>query len=174
VWRLRKNISVGVTAITSDCAGEHSLGRWGRFILATKLLVQAMNGKAQTRISWHRLVTVVLALVVTAAPISASLCATGDCFASSPKTEAGCSSMTMPRNASAIVAGSRGDCCQVRQGLPATVRPSTESEKAKAEFLAVPLPTGLPNAVAARGTVARPIESSPPQDVQSLFCTLLI
>lgn len=80
----------------------------------------------------------------------------------------------MPRDASAFMLGSRGDCCQVSQGLPATVRPSTDTEKAKAEFLPVPLPTGLPNVVAARGTVARPIESSPPQDVQSLFCTLLI
>ena len=140
----------------------------------TKLLAEAMNGKAQTRISWHRLVTVVLALVVMAAPISASLCAADDCFALTPKNESGCSGMTMPRNASAIMAGSRGDCCQVSQGFPAAVRPSTDTEKAKAEFAPVPLPTGLSKVVAARETVARPIESSPPQDVQSLFCTLLI
>ena len=80
----------------------------------------------------------------------------------------------MPRIANAILVGSRVDCCQVSQRLPATVRASTDTERAKAEFSAIPLPTGLPNVIAARSTLARPIESSPPQDVQSLFCTLLI
>ncbi len=80
----------------------------------------------------------------------------------------------MPQNASAIVAETRTDCCQVSPGLPATVRPSTGTEKAKAEFLPVPLPTGMPSVVAARRTFARPLEGSPPQDVQSLFCILLV
>jgi hypothetical protein len=133
-----------------------------------------MNGKAQIRVPWHRLAAVILGLLVVAAPMLASLCAPGDCLASNSKTEAGCNGMTMPPNASAVMAESRTECCQVSSGVPATVRPSTATEKARAEFLPVALPTGLANAVAARRTTARPLDSSPPQDVQSLFCTLLI
>ncbi len=71
-------------------------------------------------------------------------------------------------------AESRVDCCQISQGLPATFRQSTDTEKARAEFSPVPLPTGLPTLIATRRTIALPVDSSPPQDVQSLFCTLLI
>ena len=116
----------------------------------------------------------ILGLLVMVAPIVGFLCAPGDCLASNSKTEAGCNGMTMAPNASVIMAESRTDCCQVSPGVPATVRPRTDTEKAKAEFLPLPLPTGLPNVVAARGTTARPFDSSPPQDVQSLFYTLLI
>jgi len=144
------------------------------FTLPRKLFVQAMNGITQTRISWHRLVTIVLALMVMTAPVSASLCATGDCSAQSSKVEARCSGMAMPRNASAIKAESRVDCCQISLGLSATFRQSTDTEKARAKFSPVPLPTGLPTVIATRRTIARPVDSSPPQDVQSLFCTLLI
>ena len=142
--------------------------------IATKLVIQEMNGIAQTRISWHRLVTVVLALVVMGAPVSASFCAQSDCFAPSSMSETTCSKMTMPQNTSAILAGSHTDCCQVTPVLPATMRQSTVAEKAKAAFSPVPLPSDLSSVVAARRTLLHPLESSPPQDVQSLFCTLLI
>lgn len=71
-------------------------------------------------------------------------------------------------------AESRVDCCQVSQGLPATFRQSSDTEKAKAEIAAVPLGTALPTVVATRRRIARPLDSSPPDDVQSLLCTLLI
>src|SRR5713101_401297 len=107
----------------------------GKAYYCGEVVVQAMNGKAQIRVSWHRLAAVILGLLVMAAPMVASLCAPGDCLASNSKTEAGCDGMTMPPNASAIMAESRTECCQVGPGVPATVRPSTDTEKAKAGFL---------------------------------------
>ncbi len=68
----------------------------------------------------------------------------------------------------------RVDCCQVSQGLPATFRQSTDTERAKAEIVTVPLGTALATVVATRNIIARPVESSRRHDVQSLFCTLLI
>src|SRR5437773_12153963 len=85
--------------------------------LARKLFVQAMNGITQTRISWHRLVTIVLALMVMTAPVSASLCATGDGSAQSSKLEARCSGMAVPLDARVIRAESRVDCCHISLGL---------------------------------------------------------
>jgi hypothetical protein len=178
----RQNWCSGYGENKKGCCDAGHIGLWRRtqpaplaeFKIAMKLLEQAMNWKAQTRISWHRLAALILGLLMMAAPISASVCGPDDCFGSSSKTEAGCGGMNMSRNATVLMAGSRLDCCQVSPGLPATVRPSTVTERAKAEFLPVALPTGLANAVAARRTTARPLDSSPPQDLQSLFCTLLI
>jgi hypothetical protein len=133
-----------------------------------------MNWRKHKALSGRKLICVLGALLVTGAPISASLCAAGDCSVQSPKADARCSGMAMPQSATSINAQSRLDCCQLNQGSPATLRQSTDTEKAKAEFARVPLGTGLASLVATRRTIARPVDSSPPHDVQSLFCTLLI
>jgi hypothetical protein len=82
--------------------------------------------------------------------------------------------MAMPQSANSIDAQSRLDCCQMKQELPATLRESADTEKAKSEFSFVPRGTALPSLVATREIIVRPVDSSPPHDVQSLFCTLLI
>ncbi len=137
-------------------------------------VMKAMDGKGYFRISWRRLICIVGALLVIGAPISAALCSAGDCLGQSSKTHAGCSGMAMPRSETAVNAQSRVDCCQISQGFPATFRQSTDTEKTRAEFSLVSLEKLLPKVVATRGMMARPVDSLPPQDVQSLFCTLLI
>jgi hypothetical protein len=133
-----------------------------------------MEGQAHIRISWRKLICVVGALLVMGAPIFASLCAVSDCSGQSSKTHAGCSGMAMPRSATSVNAQSRLDCCQLNQGLPATFRQSTDTEKIRAEFSFVPLETALPSVVSTHRLIARPVDSPPSHDVQSLFCTLLI
>jgi hypothetical protein len=82
--------------------------------------------------------------------------------------------MATPGAAAAISGLSHLSCCQMEQAPPATARSTTDVDKAKAEFLPVRLLIGLSKVVAAGGRIARPLDSSPPHDVQSLFCTLLI
>jgi len=136
--------------------------------------MKAMNDQAHIRVSWRNLICVVGALLVMGAPIWASLCAAGDCSGQSSKADAPCSGMAMPWSTTSINAQSLLGCCQLKQGLPAAFRQSTDTEKVKAEFSSIPLETALRGVVATRGMFTRPVDSSPPHDVQSLFCTLLI
>jgi hypothetical protein len=136
--------------------------------------MKVMDGQAKMRISWRKLICVVGALLVMGAPISTALCAVGDCSGQSSKIHAGCSGMAMPRSATSVNAQSLLGCCQLKQGLPAAFRQSTDTENVKAEFSSVPVDTALPCVVATHGMMARPVDSPPPRDVQSLFCTLLI
>jgi hypothetical protein len=158
----------------SEQCSESQLIPRANFNIGTIRYLNAMEGQAHIRISWRKLICIVGALLVMGAPVSASLCAVGDCSGQSSKADARCSGMAMPRSASSMKAESRVDCCQLNQGLPATFRQSTDTEKAKAEFSPVPLGMGLPSAVATRNRIARPVDSSPRHDVQSLFCTLLL
>jgi hypothetical protein len=59
----------------------------------------------------------------------------------------------------------------MKQGLPATLREGIDTQKAKGEFSSVPLGTTPPSVLA---IIARPVDSSPPHDVQSFFCTFRI
>jgi hypothetical protein len=136
--------------------------------------MKAMDGQAYFRISWRKLLCVVGALLLMGTQVSASLCAADVCSGQSSKADARCSGMAMPRSASSINAQSRADCCQLNQSLPGTFRLGTDTEQARAEFSAIPQGTGLPSVVAIRRTITRPLDSSPPDDVQTLFCTLLI
>jgi hypothetical protein len=136
--------------------------------------MKAMDSQAYFRISWRKLTCVAGALLLMGTQVSASLCAADDCSGHSSKVDAECTGMAMPRIATSVNAQSVLGCCQLNQGLPATFRQSTDTEKAKAEFSSVPLEMARPTVVAARRIIARPVDSSPPQDVQSLFCTLLI
>jgi hypothetical protein len=136
--------------------------------------MKAMDVQPHFRISWRKLISVVGALLVMGAPISASFCAKGSCLGQSSNADAPCSGMAMPQSANSIGAQSSLDCCQMKQDLSATLRESTDTEKVKGEFSFVPRATALPSLVATRGIIVRPVDSSPPHDVQSLFCTLLI
>ena len=138
--------------------------------IGTSQIMKAMDGRAHFR----KLICVVGALLVMGAPILGSLCAAGDCSGRSLKADARCTAMAMPQSATSINAESRLDCCQMNPGLPAAFRESTDTGKAKAEFSSAPLGTALQSAVARRSVIAGPVDSSPPDDVQSLFCTLLI
>jgi hypothetical protein len=131
-----------------------------------------MDGQAYFRISWRKLICVVGGVLLMWTQVSASLCAAGVCEGPSSKADARCSGMAMPRSATSINTQPRVDCCQLTQGLPA--RQSTDTEKARAEFLAVPQGTGLPSVVVTGRTSTRPVRGSPPHDVRSLFCTLLL
>jgi hypothetical protein len=142
--------------------------------MSTIRVVKAMDGQTYFRISWRKLICIVGALLLMGTQAFGSLCAADACSGQSSKADARCSGMAMPRSASEMKAEFRADCCQVSQGLPATFRQSTDTGKAKAEFAPVPLGMGLPSVVATRNMIARPVDSSPPRDVQSLFCTLLI
>lgn len=155
------------------CPGTQLEGG-AKFSIRTTRHMKAMNGQAHLRISWRKLICIVGAVLVMGAPIAAFLCAAGDCSGQSSKASAECTAMAMPRSATSINAPSLLDCCQLQQGLPATVRQSTDTEKVKAEFSSVPLETGLPSVVATHRMITRQVDSSPPHDVQSLFCTLLI
>jgi hypothetical protein len=155
------------------CPGTQLQGR-AKFSIRTTWQMKAMKSQAHLRISWRKLICVVGAVLVMGAPISASLCAAGDCSGQSSKTDARCSRMAMPRSATSINAQSFLDCCQLKQGLPATLRQSTDTEKVEAEFSSVPLETGLPTVVVTHRMITRQVDSLPPHDVQSLFCTLLI
>lgn len=133
-----------------------------------------MDGQAYFRISWRKLISVVGALLVMGAPISASFCAKGSCLGQSSNADARCSGMAMPQSANSIDAQSRLDCCQMKQEFPATLRQNIDTVKAKGEFSSVLLGTALPSVLATRKIITRPLNSSPPHDVQSLSCTLLI
>jgi hypothetical protein len=82
--------------------------------------------------------------------------------------------MTMPSSAAAISGRSNFPCCQIDQAPPATARSNSDTEKPKAEFSLASLGTGPSSLVAVRETITHPLDSSPPNDVQSLFCTFLI
>jgi hypothetical protein len=77
------------------------------------------------------------------------------------KVEANCSSeMSMVQSATSINAQSRIECCQIKQGPPATLRQSVETEKAKVKFLSSPLRTGFPSVVSKRRIIACPVDNS--------------
>jgi hypothetical protein len=133
-----------------------------------------MDVQAYFRISWRKLICVVGALLVMGAPIAASFCAKGICLDQCSNADARCSGMAMPQSANSIDALSSLDCCQMKQELPATLRQSIDTVKAKGEFSSVPLVTALPSVLATRKIITRPLSNSPPYDFQSLFCTLLI
>jgi hypothetical protein len=137
-------------------------------------VMKAMDGQVYFRISWRKLISVIGALLLMVTQVSASLCVADVCSGQSSKADARCSGMAMPRSASSINAQSRADCCQLNPSLPPTFRLGTDTEKARAEFSAVPRGPGLPSVVAIRRTITRPLDSLPPDDVQSLFCTLLL
>jgi hypothetical protein len=89
--------------------------------------MKAMDGQAYFRISWRKLICIVGALLVMGAPISASLCAVGDCSGQSPKTHSGCSGMAMPRSATSVNAQSLGRCglCAHRPAQARTIQISS-------------------------------------------------
>lgn len=136
--------------------------------------MKAMDGQAYFRILWRKLICVVGALLVMGVPMSASLCAASDCSGQSSKTDARCSGMAMLLSVTSINAQSLLGCCHIMQGPPPVFRQSTNTDRAKAEFSSAPLGTALPSVVATRGMLARPVDSSPLHDAQSLFCTFLI
>ena len=116
--------------------------------------------------------SVASALLLVGIQLSTSYCA-GEVFsAQSSTTSTRCTGMPMSASETSVNPESRVDCCQVSQDIPATFRQTTNP--AKAEFLFVSLRTGLSGAVAIRGTAARSVDTSPPRNVQSLFCTLLL
>jgi hypothetical protein len=136
--------------------------------------MKAMGGQAYFRISWRKLISVVGALLLIGAPMSASFCAKGNCLGQSSSADARCSGMAMPQSANSIDAQSSLHCCQMKQELPATLRQSIDTVKAKGEFSSAALETALPSVLATRKIITRPLNSSPHHDVQSLSCTLLI
>lgn len=131
-----------------------------------------MDDQAQFRFSWRKLVCVVSALLLVGIQVSTSYCAAEVFFGHSSTADTRCTGMPMSGSASSVNPESRVDCCQLNQDIPATFRQSTDT--AKAEFLSVSLGTDLSGAVGTRKTAARPVDSSTPRNVQSLFCTLLL
>ena len=133
---------------------------------------KAMDDQAHIRISWRKLVCVVSVLLLMGIQVSTSYCAAEVFSGHSSTAGTRCSGMPMSASATSECTESRAYCCQLTRDTPVTFRQSTDTTKAA--FLFVSLRTGLSGAVATRTTTPRPVDSSPPRNVQSLFCTLLL
>ena len=107
--------------------------------------------------------------------VSLALCAPRDCMPPKPAESTGdCQGMPMGNETGKTAPSSPMHCCGVSQyPIPATQTPiaTTVDRQMVAVVvfdITVPLTDGSEN------LISEPIASSPPTDLQSLFCTLLI
>jgi hypothetical protein len=132
-----------------------------------------MAEQMHIRASFRKLVCVVGALLVMAAPMFATVCAPSDCASRNSKVAPPCSGMEMPKLA--VWASASKSCCQMTEIPPATLGQTGETQKVKAAVSIFVVPGNVSADILPtfRSTSSQ-IDSSPPHDVQSLLCTLLI
>lgn len=134
-----------------------------------------MADETHNLVSWRRLGCIVGAVLLMAAPILGSVCAPSDCAARNSKAAQPCAGMDMPAHAVTVWASSSASCCQMTQIPPATLGQTGDTQKAKAAVSAFIVPGSLSaETVPTFPMTSRHVDSPPPHDVQSLFCTLLI
>ena len=163
-----------VMGVTAVCAQGHRLRPVESLGLLRNRRIEPMYKQTHKRISWHKLICVVSALLVMAAPMLGALCAPADCSSQNSKAAAPCSGMDMPKCATSVNAQSRLACCQSTQSLAATISQNMDTQKVKAELSPVFSGIKLAGLVATQRMAPRPVDGPPPHDVQSLICILLI
>ena len=125
------------------------------------------------RASFRKLVCVVGALLVMAAPMFGTVCAPSVCASRNFKMAPPCSGMEMPKRA--VWASASQSCCRMTQTPPATLGQTGETQKNKAAVSTLFIPGKMSTDILPTfRTTSSQIDSSPPHDVQSLLCTLLI
>lgn len=135
-----------------------------------------MAGKTQMRVSWRMLVSIVGAFMLMVAPMSATFCVPNDCASQDSKASTLCKGMDMSKDGFTVHANTSLSCCQMNQTPPAvTIGQNGDTEKVKTAVAILVVPGSVPSGPAASLEIAsRDVDSSPPHDLQSLFCTLLI
>src|SRR6516165_306863 len=122
----------------------------------------------------QQLVCLISGFVLIVASVPSSLCAPSPCSAQESEA-AHCVGMDVPRGDTTVHANSSSLCCQLT-GLPATtIGQERVVEKAKAAISSLAVSGAIPSGLTSHlRTILRRVDLSPPHDVQSLFCTLLI
>ncbi len=135
-----------------------------------------MADGTHNRVSSGKVACLIGAFLLMVAPIFGSICASNDCASQNPKVAPPCSGMDMPKHvATAVWANSSGSCCHMTQIPPATVGQTGETQKVKGAVSAFVVPGSLSAEIVPTFRLgSNHVDSSPPHDVQSLFCTLLI
>ena len=165
-----------VTGITMDCGRGHSLwSSLGLCFIMKKQRSVRMDDRKHRRVSRRKLICMVSTLLMVGGPILGSLCASGSCSSKKSDSVAQCAGMDMPKDPAILRANSSLSCCQMTQIPPATLSQKGETQKVKAELANLIVLTNVSAGPVAGYKIAFPhVDSSPPPDVQSLFCTLLI
>ncbi len=129
---------------------------------------ESMQEKTHKRYSLRRLICAINALAIMAAALYGFCCTSNRCSSlSSPATTA-CTGMEMPNDIPSVEMHASLACCQITQGLPVTI------ETTRTQILPSVVTTERPSLLGTERAVPRPVETSPPRNVQSLFCTLLL
>ena len=160
--------------VTGVCAKEHIFRSPGSLRLPVNRRTKPMEEHTHKRGPWRKLICVMGALFVMAAPMSGSVCTGRDCAPQNSEAAALCSGMEMHKDAASAIAQSPVACCQLTPIPPATLRSHTDTQDCKAELSQSVTGTAFDGVVATQRMAPRPVDSPPPHDVQSLFCTLLI
>ena len=149
---------------------------WSLVSLRLRMMprTELMREQTHKRNSSRRMMCAIAALVLLAAPMSGFGCTGGHCLSQSSKATAGCSGMEMPKDVTPVGIQSTIACCQIMHDFPVTISVRTATQKARAELLPVVLGSMRAGLARTERAAPRPVESSPPRNVQSLFCTLLI
>ena len=125
------------------------------------------------RASFRKLVGVAVALLVMAGPMFGTVCAPSVCAARNSKMAPPCSGMEMPKLS--VWASASESCCRMTQIPPATLGQTGETQKVKAAVSIFVVPGNVSaDILPTVRTTSSQIATSPPHDVQSLLCTLLI
>ena len=163
-----------VMGVTGVCAKEHIFWSPGTLQLTVNRRIDPMDEQTHKGISWRKLMSVLGALLVTAAPMSGFVCAARDCLPQNTNAVAACTSMDMPKDARPVIAQSPVACCQFTPSPPAAIRQSTDAQACKVDLSSRVSGTLFPGLVTTQRMAPSQAASPPPHDVQSLFCTLLI
>jgi len=107
--------------------------------------------------------------------VSPALCAPKDCMPIQPAESTGnCQGMPMGNETGKTVPSTPMHCCDVSQyPVPATqtaMATAFDQQMVVVAVLELPVPLGQ----VPENLISEPIASSPPADLQALFCTLLI
>lgn len=133
-----------------------------------------MDGQLHKRVSWRKLICVLSAILVVAAPMSGSVCAGRNCAPQNSEAAAPCSGMDMPKHSTPAIHQSPIACCQLTPIPPVAFWQSTDTQESKAELSSGISENMFVGLLATQSMAPRSVNSPPRHDVQSLFSTLLI
>ncbi len=160
--------------VTGHCAKGYSFCSRVSLPLAMMPRTEPMAEQKRKRISSRRLVCAITVLAIVAAPLYGFCCTGGAWLARGSQATTECSGMGMSHEITSVETHSPLGCCQITHGLPVTVGMRTTVETTRTQILPVVVATEHPGLFRTERAVPRPVESSPPQNMQSLLCTLLL
>jgi len=164
-----------VTYVSSARDQGHRLIRTVGSSLVMNWRKKRMAEETHKRAIGRKLTCLFGALLLMVAPLSRSFCVPSDCGLQNSKAAPQCGGMDMASHSAAAHVTASLSCCRMTQIPPATISRNGDATKANATVSTVSVSDSVPGAPVTTVRISsRLVDSSPPHNVQSFLCTLLI